>query len=73
MNPEFAICVSAGLEEDLEIWKVYPLIPDPAAEEVKCLRVIDDSGEEYLYPRERFMKIDLPREIRDRLLEAPSQ
>lgn len=73
MKPEFAICVSAGPEEYLEVRKAYRLLPDSTAEDVDCFRVIDDSGGDYLYPSDRFIKIDWPREVPERLLEAPSQ
>jgi hypothetical protein len=45
----FAICLAAGAEEDLQVGKVYQVLPDPKAAEVGCMRVIDDSGEDYLY------------------------
>lgn len=44
---DFAICVANQGYEDLEVWKVYRLLPDAKAVEVGCLRVVDESGEEY--------------------------
>ena len=64
----FAICISHPGDEDLEIGKVYRVLPDAKAVEVGCLRVIDESGEDYLYPANWFMVLDLPKATRERLL-----
>jgi hypothetical protein len=64
----FAICVANEGYEDLEVWKVYRVLPDAKAAEVGCLRVIDESGEDYLYPANRFVVVELPEEVRARLL-----
>jgi hypothetical protein len=63
----FAVCLAASGDEDLEVGKVYRILPDAKATEVGCLRVIDESGEDYLYPAERFMVLDLPEAERERL------
>jgi hypothetical protein len=67
---EFAMCVAAEGYEDLEAWKVYRVTPDPKAAEVGCLRVVDESGEDYLYPADRFVAVDFPKDVRERLLAA---
>jgi len=64
----FAICISRTRDDDLEVGKVYQVLPDTKAPEVGCLRVIDESGEDYLYPANRFMILDLPEAVRTRLL-----
>ena len=64
----FAVCLATAGDEDLEVGKVYRILPDAKAAEVGCLRVIDESGEDYLYPAERFMVLDLPEAERERLL-----
>jgi hypothetical protein len=56
------------VDGDLDVWKVYRVIPDSKAEEVDCLRVIDESGEDYLYPKHWFVIVELPEEVRARLL-----
>jgi len=66
----FAICLAAGPEEDLQAGKVYRVLPDARAAEVDCLRVIDDSGEDYLYAASRFLLVDVPEKARGRLLRA---
>ena len=64
----FAVCISHPADEDLEIGKVYRILPDAKAVEVGCLRVIDESGEDYIYPANRFLVLDLPEAARERLL-----
>ena len=54
----------------LEAWKVYRVLPDPKAAEVGCLRVVDGSGEDYLYPAARFVAVNFPKDVRERLLAA---
>ncbi len=66
----FAICLEAGAEENLQVGKVYRVLPDAKAAEVGCLRVLDESCEEYLYAAKRFVLLDLPEEVRVRLLKA---
>ena len=55
------VCVANdGHPASLEVRKIYAALPDAAAEKVGLLRVIDESGEDYLYPREQFSEIALP-------------
>lgn len=65
----FAICLSAKAEDDLKTGKVYRILPDPKADEVGCLRVVDESGEDYLYSAKRFLLMDLSPKARARLLK----
>ncbi|WP_020470116.1 hypothetical protein [Zavarzinella formosa] len=64
----FAVCIQASEKEDLEAWKVYRVIPDAKADEAKCLRVVDESGEDYLYPAARFLVLPLPDAMKEQLL-----
>ena len=64
---EFAICVSSEGYDDLEEAKVYQVLLDAKAAEVGCIRVVDESGEDYLYPQNRFVALDLPEDVRARL------
>lgn len=64
----FAVCLARTGDEDLEVGKVYRALLDAKAVEVGCLRVIDESGEDYLYPANRFMVLNLPEAARERLL-----
>jgi hypothetical protein len=66
-HDEFAICVSNEGYDDLEVWKLYQVLPDAKAGGVGCIRVIDESGEDYLYPADRFAPVDIPKLVRSRL------
>ena len=53
---QFVICIdNTGYEASLEPRKIYELLPDPEAERHNQLRIIDESGEDYLFPRHMFM------------------
>lgn len=54
----------------LEILKAYRALPDPEAQRHKLIRVIDESGEDYLYPKDYFVKIELSPSARKRFAEA---
>lgn len=56
----FILCIRNDGCDDLEPRKVYQVIPDPGAAEEGYIRVIDDSGEDYLYPAGYFVPIELP-------------
>ena len=66
----FAVCIANAGYEDLQVCKVYRILADAKAAEVGCLRVIDESGEDYLYPAARFLVLELPEAVRERLLAA---
>ena len=68
----FAICLAAELEDDLQEGKVYRVLPDTEATEAGCLRIIDDSGEDYLYAAKRFVLVDVPQQVHGRVLKAVS-
>jgi hypothetical protein len=55
---EFATCLANEGYDDLEVWKVYQVLPDANAAGVGCIRVIDESGEDYLYPADWFAVVD---------------
>jgi hypothetical protein len=59
-RPLFAICVESDGVEDLTVGMLYRVLFDEAASKENLLRVIDDSGEDYLYPAERFVRVDVP-------------
>lgn len=66
---EFALCVRNEGYDDLEVWKLYQVVSDPKAGGLGCIWVIDESGEDYLYPADGFVAIDIPVPIRSRLPE----
>ena len=59
----FAICLKNKGSEDLIVRKVYQVLPDEKAEQQGLLRIIDESGEDYLYPTGYFFFIDLPQKV----------
>ena len=66
----FALCIENRDCEDLEKRKVYQVLPDEAAESEGYLRIIDESGEDYLYPESFFVLVQLPREAQEALQVA---
>lgn len=61
---KFAICVNnADYPVSLELHKLYRLVPDADAEREGDLRVIDESGEDYLYPAEYFLVVEFTRPV----------
>jgi len=65
---EFAVCLrNAGFEASLERRKLYPIIDDGEAEKEGLIRVIDESGEDYLYPSQLFQRLTLPNEVQREL------
>jgi|SRR5215468_11404054 len=66
----FAICVANQGAEDLEVRKVYRVLQDKAAATTGYMRVIDESGEDYLYPADYFVLVKLPEKAR-RALAPP--
>ncbi len=56
----FVLCIRNDDSEDLERRKVYQVIPDEGSEKEGYIRVIDESGEDYLYPESYFVRVQLP-------------
>ena len=71
-KPRFAICLRNDDSDDLEVRKVYRVLPDAKAAAEGYLRVIDESGEDYLYPAKYFVLVDVPRAA-ERVLAAVSR
>ncbi len=60
-NHRYAICVNnTDYPAALELRKIYRILPDPDAAEDGDVRVIDESGEDYLYPADYFVIVDFP-------------
>ena len=66
----FALCIRDDGTEDLEQRKLYQVVPDREAAREGYLRVVDESGEDYLYPSELFVAVKLPAAIARRLMLA---
>ena len=68
---ELAICIrNSGYEVSLERRKLYQVIPDPDAAKHGQLRVVDESGEDYLYPETFFILAHLPKAEEQAVLDA---
>lgn len=68
---QFVFCLSNdGYEASLERGKVYLNLPDRDSEKLGLLRVVDESGEDYLFPKARFVAIDLPQTAQKAVLYA---
>jgi len=70
LSGKFVICIRNADCEDLEPRKLYRVLPDEAAAVDGYIRVIDESGEDYLYPRDYFLPIELPKAAEKALLSA---
>ena len=67
----FAVCVrNDGYEASLERNKIYAVLPDEDAERDGDLRVVDESGEDYLFSADRFVAIEVPTAVRASLQKA---
>ena len=60
---QYVICVRNRNCEDLELRKVYKVLPDKTAAKDGYIGIVDESGEDYLYPEDYFLPIDLPRPV----------
>jgi len=66
----FALCIENKDCDDLEKRKIYQILPDDEAAKEGYLRIIDESGQDYLYPQSYFILVKLPREAQDALRVA---
>ena len=68
---QFVVCLNnEGYEVSLERRKIYRVLADPEAGKHRQIRVIDESGDDYLYPQRYFAPIELPQAIRRAVLAA---
>ena len=71
MRSSYVVCLSnRGYRASLEPRKIYRTLNDAAAAQHGMLRIIDESGEDYLYPKDRFAVINLPPAVRRALLSS---
>lgn len=66
----FVVCIRNDDCEDLQLRKIYEVLPDDAAAKEGLARIIDESGEDYLYPAEYFLPLKLSQTVEDALREA---
>ena len=66
----FVVCVQNQGCDDLELSKVYRVIADESAARDGYVRIVDESGEDYLYPADHFISVTVPQEAERALLAA---
>jgi hypothetical protein len=66
-NCSFVLCIENNDCDDLEKRKIYLMLPDEVAGKDGYIRVIDESGEDYLYPQSYFIVVQLPRKAQEAL------
>ena len=70
---QFVVCINnAGYQASLELHKIYRVLPDVDAAQDSDLRIIDESGEDYLYSADRFFPIEIPKTLERALLKKAS-
>lgn len=70
VDSKFAVCVTSDDPDLLTPRRIYQVLPDESAAKSNYIRVIDNEGEDYLYPANYFLFLELPREIEQALLQA---
>ena len=72
--PRFVVCIeNGGYPVSLELHKIYRILPDVEAAREGDVRVVDESGEDYLYPADWFAAVELPRRVKSSLLRRSAQ
>ena len=70
-EPSFVVCVdNADYAASLELHKIYRVVPDEEAATDGDIRVVDESGEDYLYSKDRFVPITVPAAVRKSLVHG---
>lgn len=68
-SKQLVVCVNnEGYPASLERRKIYVALSDPEAEKHRLLRIVDESGEDYLYPKALFRSIALPQSVKKAVL-----
>jgi len=69
LTKQFALCLeNTGNEASLILGKVYRVVPDARAAKDDLVRVIDESGDDYLFHRTQFVFVDFPQAVRKKIL-----
>ena len=70
IQPRFAVCVNnVTYVDDLKVRTIYQVLPDESAARSNYIRVVDETGEDYLYPADLFVLIDVPPEAQKALMQ----
>ena len=68
-RPRYVVCIDPGAHDDLQARRIYRVLSDPSASKSNYIRVIDDSGEDYLYPKRLFLPLHLSSAVREVISE----
>ncbi len=69
-TPSFAVCISnEDYPASLEVGKLYQIVKDEQAESHGYFRIIDESGEDYAYAKDRFFPLSIPKALEEALFE----
>jgi hypothetical protein len=69
----FAVCINnAGYPDDLKVRTIYQVLPDESAARSNYIRVVDETDEDYLYPADHFVFINVPHEAQKALIRMPN-
>jgi hypothetical protein len=72
-GPRFLVCVYNGdYPASLQIRKIYERLPDPRGERDGLVRVIDEEGEDYLYPASYFIPLDVSKDV-EKAIESAAE
>ena len=67
---QFAICIKTDDADLLTPRRIYQVLPDDSAARSQYVRVIDNEGEDYLYPADYFIFVEFPHEVEQALLQV---
>jgi hypothetical protein len=72
-SPRFVVCIdNSDYAASLELHKIYRVVPDEDAAQDGDLRIVDESGEDYLYAASRFVGIEVPEALERAILRKAS-
>ena len=72
-SPRFVVCIdNSDYVASLELHKIYPVVPDADTAQDGDLRIVDESGEDYLYAASRFVAIEVPETLERAILKKAS-
>lgn len=69
-HTKFVVCINSDDPDLLTPRRIYQVLPDTGAAKSNFIRVIDNEGEDYLYPADYFLALELPRKVEQALLRA---
>ncbi|MGK7931146.1 MAG: hypothetical protein AB4041_06900 [Microcystaceae cyanobacterium] len=69
-TPQFVICIRTEEQDLLTLRRIYQVIEDESAAKSNYFRIIDNEGEDYLYPADHFIKVEFPKEVEQVLLNV---